>query len=156
MGNIEIDDSLIIAMQNTLPKIDRKLALATQKNILKFAGENAYQDLRQKTKHTYKKRTGYGWKSTKKKIATSRTNRNSAYMTYGWRNKGTPDMPKSKKNPGIRPKPATYIGIWGDMGTKKCIKGARLLKKNWDLYRTDIIYKINSQTERVMKEIFSI
>ena len=111
-----------------LGDVDKKLSLDTQKKILRDATAAAVRSLRSRTRASYKKHRG-----------------------NGWRNKGVDESKAEnrKKNGTLRPKPATYIGIWGDLGTVKQ-SGKHILESEWAAQKTQIQNRI---TQAILQQI---
>lgn len=140
-----------------MSKFDQKLSLQTQKIILREVTKDAIKDLRLATRTTWKRRTGDAAKSVKQKVGNSKTYKGMAYLTYGWRNKGIPDRRKySAKNysDAIAPKPATYIGIWQDLGTQRGLKGKHVFRQQWEKHRPKIVDNLNKSIEELLKLSF--
>lgn len=122
-----------------LKNVDKKLSVSVQKTILRNAVKGANSDLKARVAAEYsgartrahdkkgnahaRLLTGDAVKSVKLKVGTFRTDRRTAYLTYGFRNKGIPDryywaaVGGVRKTNRIRPKPAQYVGIWNEYGT---------------------------------------
>lgn len=140
-----------------MQKVDRRLSVQTQKILLREATKDAVKSLRVKTRTSWHKRTGDASKSIKAKVGTSSVDKNQAYVTWGWRNKGIPDRRKySIKNysDAIAPKPATYIGIWQDLGTQRGIKAKHIFRNEWNVQKPKISKTIQDAIEEILKLSF--
>lgn len=137
----KIFDDFLKRMEN----VDKKLSVQTQKIVLKGSTAAAVRSLRQRTRRAFKKRTGYARRSVKQVTKESKTLKGVAYTTFGWRDKGLPDIESTKLRKGytdwyvIKPKPATYIGIWQDLGTKNNLRARHILRDEWQSHKSEII-----------------
>lgn len=102
-----------------MSQFDRKLSLDTQKIMLRNAVKPAVVSLRAATRRTWPKKTGRAWRSVRTSTKNSKARPGLAYSTYGWSNKGIEKIEYYNRAGRLRqrPKPATYIGIWSDLGT---------------------------------------
>lgn len=134
-----------------LGDVDKKLSLDTQKKILRDATAPAVRSLRSRTRSAFTKRTGRAARSVKTSTKNSKTRPGLAFTTYGWRNKGIQPIKYINRKGRLRerPKPATYIGIWGDLGTVKQA-GKHILESEWNAQKTQIQNRI---TQAIMEKI---
>lgn len=134
-----------------LGDVDKKLSLDTQKKILRDATAPAVKSLRSRTRSAYKKGTGRAAKSVKTSTKNSKSRPGLAFTTYGWRNKGIQPIKYINRKGRLRerPKPATYIGIWGDLGTVKQA-GKHILESEWAAQKTQIQNRI---TQAILQQI---
>lgn len=135
-------DDFLKRMQN----VDKKLSVQTQKIVLKGSTEDAVKSLRNRTRTAFKRHTGYAARSVKQVTKESRVTKGVAYTTFGWRDKNLPDIhTKKMRKDGtgfvIKPKPATYIGIWQDLGTIH-LKPRHILRDEWESHKKQIIRNI--------------
>ena len=134
-------DDFLKRMEN----VEKKLSIQTQKIVLKGSTAAAVRSLRQRTRRAFKKRTGYAARSVKQVTKESKTVKGIAYTTFGWRDKGLKDIESKKLRKGysdwyvIKPKPATYIGIWQDLGTKNNLRARHILRDEWQSHKSQII-----------------
>lgn len=159
VGGNDIDfEHMLDDFLERMSHVDRKLSLDTQKKILRDSTADAIKSLRAKVRTSYKKHTGYAARSVRAKTKESRTQRGTVYTTFGYRDKHLPDI----KNYNIRnrngefrtkPKPATYIGIWGDLGTKK-IRGRSVLRLEWQAHKERIKKKLEEQILKLIDSSF--
>ena len=139
----KIFDDFLKRMEN----VDKKLSIQTQKIVLKGSTQQAVRSLRQRTRRAFKKHTGYARRSVKQVTKESQTLKGVAYTTFGWRDKGLPDIESTTLRKGysdwyrIKPKPATYIGIWNDLGTGKRnkLRARHILRDEWQSHKAEII-----------------
>lgn len=129
-----------------MSSVEKKLSMQTQKKILRDSTAEAVKSLRAKVRSTYKKHTGYAARSVRVRIRESKTQRGTVYATFGYRDKHLADIHnyKIKNLDGsyrVRPKPATYIGIWGDLGTSK-IRKRNVLTSEWNAHKERIKQKL--------------
>lgn len=150
-GSDEGFERMLDQFLKQLGDVDKKLSLDTQKKILRDATAAAVRSLRSRTRASYKKHRGNGWRSVKLSLKNSKTRPGLAFATYGWRNKGVDESKAEnrKKNGTLRPKPATYIGIWGDLGTVKQA-GKHILESEWAAQKTQIQNRI---TQAILQQI---
>ena len=136
-----------------MQQFDDRLNLQTQKIILRNATAPAVRSLRAATRRTWQKRRGNAWRSVRTTTKNSKTRPGVAYTTYGWSNRGVnEELPENrKKNGTLRPKPATYIGIWGDLGTvKQTRKG--IFRSEWQNHENEIRETVSRAIIRIMRE----
>lgn len=152
--NIEFERMLDEFLRH-MEKFDQKLSLQTQKIILRQSTKDAVKSLRSRTRATYAKRTGRAYKSVKQVVKNSSTRKGIAYTTYGWRNKGIKEIYTKRRNQDgtfrQRPKPATYIGIWNDLGTKH-IRGQHILSSEWRNHKEKIKKNIEDAITVILNE----
>ena len=150
-GNDEGFERMLDQFLKQLGDVDKKLSLDTQKKILRDATAAAVRSLRSRTRASYKKHRGNGWRSVKLSVKNSKTRPGLAFTTYGWRNKGIQPIKYINRKGRLRerPKPATYIGIWGDLGTVKQA-GKHILESEWNAQKTQIQNRI---TQAIMEKI---
>lgn len=136
-----------------MQQFDDRLNLQTQKILLRNAVAPAVKSLRAATRRTWQKRRGNAWRSVKTNTKNSKTIPGVAYTTYGWSNKGVDgSKPENrKKNGTLRPKPATYIGIWGDLGTVKQT-GRGIFRSEWQNHENEIRETVSRAIIRIMRE----
>lgn len=136
-----------------LGDVDKKLSLDTQKKILRDATAPAVRSLRSRTRSAFTKRTGRAAHSVKTSTKNSKTRPGLAFTTYGWRNKGIQPIKYINRKGRLRerPKPATYIGIWQDLGTQR-IRGQHILEAEWAAQKTQIQNRI---TQAILQQIQS-
>lgn len=138
---------------NRMQDFDRRTNLQTQRKILRDAVKPAVLSLRRATRSAWPKRTGRAWRSVRTAAKNSKTRPGLAFATYGWSNKGIqPIKYKNRKGKDReRPKPATYIGIWGDLGTQR--QGAKgIFKTQWESQKTQIIHRLESSITDIMRQ----
>lgn len=157
-GNDRDFERMLDDFLERMSHVDRKLSLDTQKKILRDSTADAIKSLRAKVKTSYKKHTGYAVRSVKAKTKESRSQRGTVYTTFGYRDKNIPDIYNKNiiNRDGsyrVRPKPATYIGIWGDLGTKK-IRGRFVLRLEWQAHKEKIKKKLEEQILKLMDSGF--
>lgn len=152
-GDLEFEKMLDDFLER-MSNVDKKLSMQTQKKIVRNATAEAVRSLRRAVRMNYKKHTGYAYRSVRAKTAESKTQRGTVYTTFGYRDRHLPDIQNTNiinRNGDyrIKPKPATYIGIWGDKGTKK--NSAReVLSKEWNANKG----KIKTKLEEAFQEVF--
>ena len=136
-----------------MSQFDKRLSLQTQKIILRNAVAPAVRSLRGATRSAWPKRTGRAWRSVKTTTKNSRSRPGVAYATYGWSNKGIkPEVYITRKGRWRqRPKPATYIGIWGDLGTVKQT-GKGIFRSEWQNQENAIRETVSRAIIRIMRE----
>lgn len=154
-GNIELEKMLDEFLEH-MAQFGRKTSLTEQKKILRTAVKPAVTSLRARTRATWPKRTGRAWRATRTTAKNSKTRPGIAFTTYGWSNKGIkPIYTKRLKRDGVsyreRPKPATYIGIWGDLGTKRQ-QAHGIFKSEWASHKEQIKKSIQNQITDIMKK----
>lgn len=152
-GDTEAIERLFDEFLDHMSQFDKKLSLQTQKIILRNATAPAVRSLRAATRRTWQKRRGNAWRSIKTTTKNSKTRPGVAYTTYGWSNRGVNEaLPENrKKNGTLRPKPATYIGIWGDLGTVKQT-GKGIFRSEWQNQKSAIQETISRAIIRIMRE----
>ena len=152
-GDIAAVERLFEEFLEHMSKFDKRLSLQTQKIILRNAVAPAVRSLRGATRTAWPKRTGRAWRSVKTTTKNSRSRPGVAYATYGWSNKGIkPEVYITRKGRWRqRPKPATYIGIWGDLGTVKQT-GKGIFRSEWQNQENAIRETVSRAIIRVMRE----
>lgn len=152
-GNIAAMERLFDEFLDHMSHFDKRLSLQTQKIILRNAVAPAVRSLRAATRRTWQKRTGRAWRSVKTTAKNSRSRPGVAYATYGWSNKGIkPEVYITRKGRWRqRPKPATYIGIWGDLGTVKQT-GKGIFRSEWQNQENAIRETVSRAIIRIMRE----
>lgn len=138
-----------------MSSVDHKLSMQIQKKILRDSTAEAVRSLRSRIRSVYKKHTGYAARSVRAKTAESRTQRGTVYHTFGYRNKHLPDIHNTKirnldGSYRVKPKPATYIGIWGDLGTKK-IQGRYVLHSEWMQHKDRIKKRLEEEIQKLIR-----
>lgn len=136
-----------------MEQFDRRLSVQTQKIILRNAAAPAVKGLRAATRRTWPKRTGRAWRSVRAITKESKTFRGAAYTVWGWSNKGAPKMEYTNRQGRLRqrPKPATYIGIWGDLGTVRQT-GRGIFRSEWQNREPVLRETITRAIIRIMRE----
>lgn len=136
-----------------MAQFDRRLSLQTQKIILRGAVAPAVRSLRSATRQSWHKRTGRSRRSVRTTTKNSKRIPGVAYTTYGWSNKGIQPIKyvNSKGRMRERPKPATYIGIWGDLGTVRQ-PGKGVFRSNWDANKKGIEDTLTRAIIKIMRE----
>jgi hypothetical protein len=152
-GDTEAIERLFDEFLDHMSQFDKKLSLQTQKIILRNAVAPAVRSLRAATRRTWQKRTGRAWRSVKTTTKNSKTRPGVAYTTYGWSDRGIkPEFYTSRRGTlRQRPKPATYIGIWGDLGTVKQ-PGKGIFRSEWQNQKSAIQETISRAIIRIMRE----
>ena len=152
-GDIAAMERLFDEFLQHMQQFDDRLNLQTQKIILRNATAPAVRSLRAATRRTWQKRTGRAWRSVKTTAKNSRSRPGVAYATYGWSNKGIkPEVYITRKGRWRqRPKPATYIGIWGDLGTVKQT-GKGIFRSEWQNQENAIRETVSRAIIRIMRE----
>lgn len=155
-GDSELEkmfDAFLLRMQT----FERKTSLQTQRSILRAAVKPAVLSLRRATRTAWPKRTGRAWRSVRTAAKNSKTRPGLAFATYGWSNKGIKPIYTNRRKKGAgggyrqRPKPATYIGIWGDLGTQR--QGAKgIFKTQWASQKPQIIKRLEGAITDIMRE----
>lgn len=153
-GDLErLFDEFLARMQD----FDRRTNLQTQRKILRDAVKPSVLSLRRHTRSAWPKRTGRAWRSVRTAAKNSKTRPGLAFATYGWSNKGIQPIYTKQRKKGAgggyrqRPKPATYIGIWGDLGTKR--QGAKgIFKSEWASQKQAIIDRLEKAITDIMKQ----
>lgn len=150
-GNDEGFERMLDQFLKQLGDVDKKLSLDTQKKILRDATAPAVRSLRSRTRSAFTKRTGRAARSVKTSTKNSKSRPGLAFTTYGWRNKGIQPIKYVNRKGKLRerPKPATYIGIWGDLGTVKQ-SGKHILESEWSSQKTQIQNRI---TQAILQQI---
>ena len=134
-----------------MSSVDHKLSMQIQKKILRDSTAEAVRSLRSRIRSVYKKHTGYAARSVRAKTAESRTQRGTVYHTFGYRNKHLPDKIRNLDGSyRVKPKPATYIGIWGDLGTKK-IQGRDVLHSEWMQHKDRIKKRLEEEIQKLIR-----
>lgn len=148
-------ENMLTEFLKHMEKFDKKLSLQTQKIILRQATADAVKSLRARTRRAYHRRTGYAYKSVKQTTKNSQTRKGLAYTTYGWRNKNLKDIVTKRRNKDgslrVKPKPATYIGIWNDLGTKH-IRGKNILSSEWRNHKERIKKNIEDAITVILRD----
>lgn len=136
-----------------MEQFDKKTSAQTQRKILREAIAPAVQDLRKATRTEYTSRTGRGRRSVRTTVKASKKRPGIQYATYGWSNKGIqPIYYVNRKNRRReRPKPATYIGIWQDLGTAS-VQGHHIFEPQWAAHKKRIIDALTEKIQAIMKE----
>lgn len=152
-GDIAAMERLFDEFLEHMSQFDKRLSLQTQKIILRDAVAPAVRSLRGATRAAWPKRTGRAWRSVKTTTKNSRSRPGVAYATYGWSNKGIkPEVYITRKGRWRqRPKPATYIGIWGDLGTVKQA-GRGIFRSEWQNHENEIRETVTRAIIRIMRE----
>lgn len=152
-GDIAAVERLFDEFLEHMSQFDKRLSLQTQKIILRNAVAPAVRSLRGATRTAWPKRTGRAWRSVKTTTKNSRSRPGVAYATYGWSNKGIkPEVYITRRGCWRqRPKPATYIGIWGDLGTVKQT-GKGIFRSEWQNQENAIRETVSRAIIRVMRE----
>lgn len=152
-GDIAAMERLFDEFLDHMSQFDKRLSLQTQKIILRDAVAPAVRSLRGATRAAWPKRTGRAWRSVKTTTKNSRSRPGVAYTTYGWSNKGIkPEVYITRKGRWRqRPKPATYIGIWGDLGTVKQT-GKGIFRSEWQNQENAIRETVTRAIIRIMRE----
>ena len=152
-GDIAAMERLFDEFLDHMSQFDKRLSLQTQKIILRDAVAPAVRSLRGATRAAWPKRTGRAWRSVKTTTKNSRSRPGVAYSTYGWSNKGIkPEVYITRKGRWRqRPKPATYIGIWGDLGTVKQT-GKGIFRSEWQNQENAIRETVSRAIIRIMRE----
>ena len=154
-GDLEFEKMLDDFLER-MSHVDKKLSMQRQKKILRDSTAEAVRSLRRAVRMNYKKHTGYAIKSVRVKTAESKTQRGTVYTTFGYRDRHLPDILNTKiinRNGDyrVKPKPATYIGIWGDKGTKK--NSAReVLSREWNANKERIKAKLEEAFQETFKD----
>ena len=148
-------EKLLDQFLERMEQFDKRTSIKEQKTILRNAVKPAVVSLRSKTRGAYKRRTGRAWRSVRTKAAASRTRPGIAFTTYGWSDKGVePIYTKRLRRDGAhrqRPKPARYIGIWGDLGTWSQ-PGKGIFKTEWASHKEQIKNSIEKQIIDIMRK----
>lgn len=152
-GDIAAMERLFDEFLDHMSQFDKRLSLQTQKIILRDAVAPAVRSLRGATRGAWPKRTGRAWRSVRTTTKNSRSRPGVAYATYGWSNKGIkPEVYITRKGRWRqRPKPATYIGIWGDLGTVKQT-GKGIFRSEWQNQENAIRETVTRAIIRIMRE----
>lgn len=152
-GDIAAMERLFDEFLDHMSQFDKRLSLQTQKIILRNAVAPAVRSLRGATRGAWPKRTGRAWRSVRTTTKNSKSRPGVAYATYGWSNKGIkPEVYITRKGRWRqRPKPATYIGIWGDLGTVKQT-GKGIFRSEWQNQENAIRETVTRAIIRIMRE----
>ena len=152
-GDIAAMERLFDEFLEHMSQFDKRLSLQTQKIILRNAVAPAVRSLRGATRAAWPKRTGRAWRSVKTTTKNSKTRPGVAYTTYGWSDRGIkPEFYTSRRGTlRQRPKPATYIGIWGDLGTVKQT-GKGIFRSEWQNQENAIRETVSRAIIRIMRE----
>lgn len=137
-----------------MEQFDRKTSAQKQREILRKAVRPAVLDLRSATRSSFKKDTGRSRRSVRITVKNSKNRPGVQYATYGWSNKGIPHITYRMRNgkERKRPLPATYIGIWQDLGTRKGLRARGIFKTHWSAQKTSIIRSLETQIAAIMRE----
>ena len=127
-------DDFLAAME----KFDKKTSAQTQRKILREAIAPAVRDLRKATRTEYTSRTGRSRRSVRTTVKASKKRPGIQYVNR-------------KNRRRERPKPATYIGIWQDLGTKS-IQGHHIFEPQWAAHKKRIIDALTEKIQAIMKE----
>lgn len=114
-----------------LENTDKKLTNQYIRIVLRESTKQAVQSLKQDTKATFKKHKGWTAKSVRSMVKVNKQTKVPT-LYYGWSDKNIPTVrvqrvKKRTKSKGklidrvgqrTIPRPAQYIGIWQDLGTK--------------------------------------
>lgn len=154
-GNVDLE-RLFDEFLDHMSDFERRTSLQEQKKVLRNAVKPAVTSLRQATRATWPKRTGRAWRSVRTTTKNSKTRPGIAFSTYGWSNKGIKPVyygGRRKRNGELRerPKPATYIGLWGDLGTKRQA-GHGIFKTQWSSQKEQIKKRLENQIIDIMKK----
>ena len=137
-----------------MTQFDRKTSAQKQREILRKAVRPAVLDLRSATRSAFKKDTGRSRRSVRTTTKVSKNRPGVQYATYGWSNKGIPHISRRMRNgkERKRPLPATYIGFWQDLGTRKGLIARGIFKTHWTAQKTSIIRSLETQIAAIMRE----
>lgn len=132
--------------------VDKKLSVQTAKIILRKTIRESNQALKQATRVTWKKHTGDAVKSVTMKVAKSKSRPGVIYATYGWRGKRKRKKAgDTRKGRVFSPPPATYIGIWNDLGTAD-IQGKHIFAQQWNIQKERIKKTITDSIQEIIKK----
>lgn len=137
-----------------MEQFDRRTSAQKQREILRKAVRPAVLDLRSATRSAFKKDTGRSRRSVRTTTKASKNRPGVQYATYGWSNKGIPHITRRMRNgkERKRPLPATYIGIWQDLGTRKGLRARGIFKTHWSAQKSSIIRSLETQIAAIMRE----
>lgn len=136
-----------------MEQFDRRLSVQTQKIILRNASTPAVRKLRSATRRAWPKRTGRAWRSVRTITKESKTFRGAAYTVWGWSNKGIEKIEYTNRKGKLRqrPKPATYIGIWGDLGTVHQT-GRGIFRSEWQNQESVLRETVSRAIIKILRE----
>lgn len=136
-----------------LEQFDRRTSAKIQREILRDAIRPAAQALRSATREAYGARTGRARKSIRATAKSSRRRPGIQYATYGWSNRGIQPIYATGKDGRRRqrPKPATYIGIWLDLGTEKQ-QARHVFREQWQGHKKQIEDSLTEKIRAIMKQ----
>lgn len=160
MSEIHIGDNekevekLFDAFLEHMEQFDRKASVQKQREILRKAVRPAVLDLRTATRSSFRKDTGRSRRSVRLTVKKSKNRPGVQYATYGWSNKGIQHITRRMRNgkERKRPLPATYIGIWQDLGTRRGVRARGIFKTHWASQKTAIIRSLETQIQAIMRE----
>ena len=135
-------------------RVIREELTQKQREILRKAVRPAVLDLRSATRSAFKKDTGRSRRSVRITVKNSKNRPGVQYATYGWSNKGIPHITRRMRNgkERKRPLPATYIGIWQDLGTRRGLRARGIFKTHWEAQKLSIIRSLETQIAAIMRE----
>ena len=136
-----------------LEQFDRRTSAKIQREILRDAIRPAAQALRSATREAYGTRTGRARKSIRATAKGSRRRPGIQYATYGWSNRGIQPIYVTGKDGRRRqrPKPATYIGIWLDLGTGKQ-QARHIFREHWQAHKKQMEDSLTEKIRVIMKQ----
>lgn len=139
-----------------LQQFDKRTSNRIQRQILREAIRPATRDLRTATREAYTPRTGRYKRSVRMTAKGSRRRPGIQYATYGWSNKGIKPAyyggrRKLNGEQRERPQPVTYIGLWGDLGTKR--QPARhIFREQWQSHKKQIEDILTEKIRDIMRQ----
>ena len=153
IGTPDSMEKLFDALLEHLEQFDKRTSAKIQREILREAIRPAAQALRSATREAYGVRTGRARKSIRATAKGSRRRPGIQYATYGWSNRGIQPVYTRGKDGRRRqrPKPATYIGIWLDLGTEKQ-QARRIFSEQWQAHKKQIEDILTEKIRDIMKQ----
>lgn len=146
-----------------LENTDKKLTNQYIRIVLRESTKQAVQSLKQDTKATFKKHKGWTAKSVRTMLKVNKQTKVPT-LYYGWSDKNIPTVrvqrvKKRTKSKGklidrvgqrTIPRPAQYIGIWQDLGTKY-LEPKYLFRTNFAKNKDGIVRNINKAIDALIK-----